>query len=50
MALVEKALADRKDKEQAVKFEDLVVQMMDVSLEKKIPTPEHIALALNDNG
>ena len=50
MELLEKVTAEQERKNQAVSFEHLVLQMMDVQISSRIPTPDHIAAALNDNG
>ena len=48
--LVEKALVEAEKKDTALKFETLVVDMMEIGLEERIPTTEHISQALNCNG
>ena len=50
MELVEAYLARQADTEAAVNFDNLVVQMMGVDLNCKVPTPDHIAESLNSNG
>ena len=50
MKLVEKAIQDANEKESSVKFEKLVVDMMVIGLDERIPTTEHISQALNRNG
>ena len=50
LTLLESALARRQEAEQALSFEQLVVQMMDIDISPRIPTSQHIAESLNKNG
>ena len=48
--LIEGFLARQASAAEALKFERLVVEMMDIDISGKVPTPEHIATTLNENG
>ena len=50
LELLEKALEDTKTKAEALRFEDLVIQMLDLSMDKKLSTPDAITDMLNDQG
>ena len=48
--LLESALENRASEEQAVQFEELVVQMLDLSVDNKLSTPYDISGVLNSKG
>ena len=50
LELLEENLARQTADEEAVQFEQLIVQMMDLDVASKIPTPDQIAPRLIDNG
>ena len=50
LTLVEDYLANRARQEDEINFESLIVQMMDVDISRKVPTPDAVASLLNSNG
>jgi len=50
LELLEKAKEDAKTKAEALRFEDLVIQMLDLSMDKKLSSPDAITDMLNDQG
>ena len=50
LTLVEEYLANRARQEEEIKFENLLVLMMDVDISKRVPTPDAVAPLLNSNG
>ena len=50
LELLEKVLGEARAKEEAVRFEDLVIQMLDLSMDRKLSTPDAISGMLNDQG
>ena len=50
LELLEKVLGEARAREEAVKFEDLVIQMLDLSVDRKLSTPDAISDMLNEQG
>ena len=50
LELLEGFMARQASEADALRFEQLVVEMMDVNITSKIPTSEHIATTLNEKG
>ena len=50
LLLVENALEQQQDRENTLKFSSLVMQMMDLGLDQRLPTTQHVAEILNDRG
>ena len=50
LQLVEAALEQQQNKANTLRFSELVMQMMDLDLDQRVPTTHHVAEILNDRG